>query len=158
LPWSLREGTAEDSTPRALPSTRVLLPLGDDRPGLIAFALDECRSRQAELLLLFLRPLAITPMGPNPIPSLTEDEPARALFDRVGIQAREAGVPLRTSYQVTHDGPATILEAARALAADVVLMEATHRNVFWRALKGDEIQTVLMHLPDRVSLVLHTAT
>jgi nucleotide-binding universal stress UspA family protein len=136
----------------------VLVPLGGDRPGLVAFALDECRSRHAELLLLFLRPLAITPMGPNPFPLLAEDEPAQALFEHVGTQAREAGVLLRTFYQVTHDGPATILEAARTHQADVVVMEATHRNLFWRALKGDEIQSVLMHLPDRVSLVLHTAT
>jgi nucleotide-binding universal stress UspA family protein len=138
--------------------TRVLVPLGGDRPGLVAFALDECRSRHAELLLLFLRPLAITPMGPNSLPILAEDEPARALFERVGTQAREAGVPLRTLYRVTHDLPTTILEAARAHEADVVVMEATRRNLLLRTLRGDEIQAIMSHLPDRVSLVLHTAS
>jgi nucleotide-binding universal stress UspA family protein len=136
----------------------VLVPLVGDKPGLVAFALDECRGRQAELLLLVLRPLAVTPMGPNPLPTLAEDEPARVLFERVGIRARAAGVTLRTFYRVTHDLPATILETARALDADVVVMEADRRNLLWRALMGDQVRAILTHLPERVSLVLHTAS
>jgi nucleotide-binding universal stress UspA family protein len=161
LPARLREGAAgpHPSPPLLVtPTSRVLVPLEADRPGLLAFALDECRHRRAELHLLFLRPLAVTPMGPNPVPSLAEDEQARTVFDRLGTLAEEAGVPIRTLYQVTHDVPATILETARAVEANVVVMEASRRNLFWRALWGDEIQAILMHLPERISLVLHTST
>lgn len=138
------------------PRTRVLVPLSADRPELITFALEECLDRQAELLLLFLRPLAVTPMGPNPRLTLAEDDRARTLFERVAAEARDAGVPHRTFYEPTRDMPATILDVARAHDADVVLMEATRRNLLWRALIGDEIQAVLMHLPEHVNLLIHT--
>jgi nucleotide-binding universal stress UspA family protein len=133
----------------------VLVPLGADRPELIAFALEECLGRQGELLLLFLRPLAVMPMGPNPLPGLDEDLQARDLFARVGEQAREAGVPLRTLYEVTRDQPATILDVARANEADVLIMEAARRNLLWRILMQDAVQTILWHLPRHVNVLIH---
>ena len=56
----------------------------------------KCRTRHAELILLFLRPLAVTPMGPNSLPGLAEDDEARETFDRVGSEADRAGIPWRT--------------------------------------------------------------
>ncbi len=138
------------------PKARVLVPLSGDRPGLIAFALRECRERQAEMILLFVRPIAYMPMGPNSWPNLTEDGRAKALFDRVALEAQEAGVPLRVRYEASRDMPGTILDVAQTLEADVLLMEASRRRLMTRALLGDQIQSVLMHLPNRVSLLLHT--
>ena len=71
-----------------------MLPLSGDQPDLVAFALEECRIRQAEMLVLFLRPIAVIPMGPNPFPGLSEDDEAKATFDRVGSEADRVGVPI----------------------------------------------------------------
>lgn len=136
---------------------RILVPLSDERPGLVAFAVEECRSRRgAELLVLFLRPLAVVPMGPNALPTLAEDAPARAVLEHVKALAEEAGVPIRTLYAVSRDMPATILDAAREHAVDVLVMEATRRGFLWRALMGDQVRSVLVHLPERVSLLIRS--
>jgi nucleotide-binding universal stress UspA family protein len=140
----------------AAPSARVLVPVTSERPGLIAFALDECQNRNAELLVLILRPLAVVPMGPLSLPGLTEDAQAGALLEVIEAEARDAGVPFRSLYAVTRDMPGTILEVARTHKADVVVMEATRRNLLWRALLGDEIRAVLMHLPEHVNLLIHS--
>jgi nucleotide-binding universal stress UspA family protein len=157
-PGRPRARPAEDAPPApapASPEVRVLLPLDADRPELIAFALEECLGRRGELVLLFLRPLAVMPMGPNPLPGLAEDAQARTLLARVGEQAREAGVPLRTLYEVTRDQPATILDVARTSEADVLIMEATRRNFLWRILMRDAVHTILMHLPRHVNVLIH---
>jgi len=158
-----RKRAARADDPAAQPQTqptpkvRLLLPLSADRPELIGFALEECRARKAELVLLFLRPLAVTPMGPNPLPSASEDAAALTLFARVGAEAREAGVPLLTLYEHTHDRPASILEVAHNHRADLLLMEANRRNRFWTALAGDPTRAVLAQLPAHVSLIVHAA-
>ncbi|MCA1685677.1 MAG: universal stress protein [Planctomycetia bacterium] len=152
-----RPGSDDGPSPEPEPKVRVLLPLTADHPGMIAFGLAECRVRKAELLFLFLRPLAVMPMGPNPLPTLTEDSAARALFERVVGEAQEAGVTIRTLYEVTHDRTASILEVARNHQADVLLMRAARRNRFWNALAGDTTQSILGHLPEHVSLVVHAA-
>lgn len=154
-PHGHEEIDEQPGTPPPAPRIRVLVPLSADRPGLLAFALDECRDRRAELLVLFLRPFAVMPMGPDPIPSLKEDNEATRLFARIREQASDAGVPVRTLYEVSRDMPASILENAQRHEAGVLIMEATRRNLFWRALMGDITQEVIMHLPDRVSLLLH---
>lgn len=152
-PSGFPEGVADSLEPRS----RLLLPLSADHPELVEYALRECRQRQAELLLLFLRPLALVPMGPNAIPRPEEDEAARDLFARVSGEAREAGVPLRTRYQVSRSLSATILEVARAEEADILVMEPSRRNFVWRALIGDPTDSVMRHLPEHANLLIHAS-
>jgi amino acid transporter/nucleotide-binding universal stress UspA family protein len=124
-------------------------------PRLIAFALKECKSRQAELQLLFIRHLAVTPMGTAPIPTLAEDTLAQELFDRVRAQAKEAGVPLRLLYGVARDIPDAILDMAVTHGADLLLLGTTRRGTLWKAMKGDVIQAVAEQLPETVGLLIH---
>ena len=56
-------------------------------PRLLEFAMKECLTRQAELDILFIRHLAVTPMGPTAPPSLAEDADALALFERLRDQS-----------------------------------------------------------------------
>jgi nucleotide-binding universal stress UspA family protein len=150
------EPSGGGTDPEGRPPVRILVPIHGARPVLIDFALEECRSRRAELLVLFLRPLAVLPMGPSALPGLAEDEPARAALEAVAEQARDTGVPLRTLYEVSRDMPATILDVVRTHQVDVLVMEATRRGLLWRALLGDQVRSVLMHLPERVSLLIHS--
>ena len=92
-----------------------------------------------------------------PRPSLEFDrKQARALLEVIDAEARDACVTFQSVYASTRDMPVTILDVARTHKADVVVMEATRRNLLWRALLGDEIQAVLMHLPEHVNLLIHS--
>jgi amino acid transporter len=136
------------------PKVRVMVPT-QGNPRLIDFAIQECKLRQGELQLLFIRHLAFTPMGPSTVPTLAEDNQAQELFERVRKQAHEAGVPLRLLYGVARDIPDAILDMAVTHGADLLLLGTTRRGALWKAMKGDVIQTVAEQLPERVGLLIH---
>ncbi len=133
---------------------RIMVPT-QGNPRLIDFALKECKNRQAELDILFVRHLAVMPMGPTAIPRLDEDEQALDLFDRLRQQAKESGVPLRLLYGVARDIPDAILDMAVTHGADLLLLGTTRRGALWKAMKGDVIQAVAEHLPESVALLIH---
>jgi amino acid transporter len=136
------------------PKERIMVATtGNQR--LIEFAIKECKNRQAELDLLFIRHLAVTPMGPTAPPSLSEDSTALDLFERLRTQAQEAGVPLRLLYGVARDIPEAILDMAVTHGADLLLLGTTRRGTLWKAMKGDVIQAVAEQLPERIGLLIH---
>jgi len=137
------------------PKLHIMVPT-QGNPRLIDFALEECKNRQAELQILFIRHLAVTPMGPTTIPSLAEDEAALRLFDRLRIQAQEVGVPLRLLYGVARDIPDAILDMAVTHGADMLLLGLTRRGTLWKAMKGDVIQGVAEHLPENIGLLIYS--
>ncbi len=136
------------------PKERIMVAT-QGNPKLLAFALKECVNRKAELLLLYVRHIAVTPMGPVEIPRLEEDPAAQALFDQVKQQAEEAGVPLRLLYGSGRDIPDAILDMAVTHGADLLLLGATRRGALWKVMKGDVIQRVAQHLPESVGLLIH---
>jgi nucleotide-binding universal stress UspA family protein len=136
------------------PRERIMVAT-QGNPRLIEFALKECKNRQAELNLLFVRHLAVTPMGPTVFPKLEEDEQALALFERLRTMASEAGVPLRLLYGVARDIPDAILDMAVTHGADLLLLGTTRRGALWKAMKGDVIQAVAEQLPESVDLLIH---
>jgi amino acid transporter/nucleotide-binding universal stress UspA family protein len=136
------------------PKERIMVPTtGNAR--LIEFALKECKTRQAELALLFVRHLAVTPMGPAAFPKLDEDEQALALFEQLRSRARDAGVPLRLLYGVARDIPDAILDMAVTHGADLLILGTTRRGTLWRAMKGDVIRTIAEQLPGSIDLLIH---
>jgi nucleotide-binding universal stress UspA family protein/L-asparagine transporter-like permease len=136
------------------PKERIMVATTGN-PRLIDFALKECKNRQAELDLLFIRHLAVTPMGPTAPPSLAEDSTALELFERLRTQAHDAGVPLRLLYGVARDIPEAILDMAVTHGADLLLLGTTRRGTLWKAMKGDVIQAVAEQLPERIGLLIH---
>ncbi len=154
-----RRKRAADPAPPTVPEARLklLVPVTGDDPDLLGFALEECRTRRAELILLFLRPMAVIPMGPNRLPGLSEDDEAKALFERVEREADRAGVPMRGLYETTDDRAATIGEVARSSGADVVLVASSRGNRISRLLSRDLGPTLVRLLPDRSSLLIHAS-
>ncbi len=136
------------------PKERIMVAT-QGNPRLLEFALRECKNRQAELDLLFVRHIAVMPMGPVETPVLEEDEQAIALFEQVKNQAVKVGTPLRLLYAASHDIPDTILDMAVTHGADLLLLGTTRRGALWKAMKGDVIQAVAEHLPENVSLLIH---
>jgi len=136
---------------------KILVPISGDEPDLIDFAIEECRSRQAALIVLFLRPIGVMPMGPNPMPGLAEDDEAGATFDRIVAEADRLEIGLRTIYATTTDIPSTIGEYAREVEADVVLVGTTRRSGFARFLSRDLTPSILKMLPDHASLTIRAS-
>jgi nucleotide-binding universal stress UspA family protein len=136
------------------PRERIMVPTTGN-PRLIEFAIKECKNRQAELAVLFVRHLAVTPMGPVAIPKLDEDEQALSLFDQLRSRAKDAGVPLRLLYGVARDIPDAILDMAVTHGADLLILGTTRRGTLWRAMKGDVIQTIAEQLPGSIDLLIH---
>ena len=136
------------------PKERIMVATTGN-PRLIDFAIKECKNRQAELDILFIRHLAVTPMGPTALPSLSEDAAALDLFERLRTQTHDAGVPLRLLYGVARDIPEAILDMAVTHGADLLLLGTTRRGTLWKAMKGDVIQAVAEQLPERIGLLIH---
>jgi amino acid transporter/nucleotide-binding universal stress UspA family protein len=145
---------AHAPAPAYAPAARVLVATrGSSR--LIHFALEQARARQAELLVLFVRHIAVFTMGPANRADFSSDPEARALFARVQKDAAAMGVPVRLLYSVAGDIAEAILETAATQAVDLVLLGASQRGGLWRTMKGDVIQEVGQHLPERISLLIH---
>jgi amino acid transporter len=136
-------------TPRIMVATR-------GNPRLLRFALEEARNRQAELLVLFVRPLAVIPMGTAGTPDASEDAEAQALFKSVQEAADEAGVSVRLLYAVASDVADAILDFAATYGVDYLILGTSQRGALWRTMKGDVIQQVAHYLPERTSLLIHT--
>jgi nucleotide-binding universal stress UspA family protein len=136
------------------PRCRLLLPVCDDRPGLLEYAFRECHSHQAELNLLFLRVPAHRENGTK----TGEDKEALAVIEHSRRLAERAGVPFQASYAVTSDVPRTIVTEANARQADLVVMAAPGRERvrIWpgRPARND-VRAVLDALPEDVGLLVH---
>ncbi len=141
--------------PGAYTSKERIMVATTGNPKLLEFALKECKMRQAELDILFIRHLVVMPMGPTNAPTLDEDEQALELFERMRGKTKEAGVPLRLLYGVARDIPEAILDMAMTHGADLLLLGTTRRGTLWKAMKGDVIQAVAEQLPESVGLLIH---
>ncbi len=144
--------------PGAYTAKERIMVATQGNPKLIEFAIKECKNRQAELDILFIRHLAVTPMGPTIPPKLEEDEQALALFERLREQAKSVGVPLRLLYGVARDIPDAILDMAVTHGADLLLLGTTRRGTLWKAMKGDVIQAVAEQLPGSIDLLIHAGS
>jgi nucleotide-binding universal stress UspA family protein len=124
-------------------------------PRLLEFALDQAKTRQAELLILFVRHLAVVAMGSVTKPDVTKDAEAQTLFREAQEKAAALGVPVRLLYAESSDVAEAILDFAVTHGVDLLLLGATQRGGLWRTMKGDVIQQVAQQLPERTSLLIH---
>lgn len=122
---------------------------------LIRFALEEAKNRQAELLVLFVRHLAVIPMGSAGTPDAGQDAEAQALFKYAKEAADEAGVPVQMLYALTSDVADAILDLAVTYGVDFLILGASQRGALWQTMKGDVIQQVARYLPERTCLLIH---
>jgi amino acid transporter/nucleotide-binding universal stress UspA family protein len=138
------------------PKGIVMVAARGGNPRLLQFAVEEAKSRQAELRVLFVRQLAILPMGPDEeLLDARSDQEASKLFAEVDRLAREAGVPWRPVYTASDNVAAMIAETAVIHGADVLILGASQRGPLWKAMKGDVIQEVGQYLPESVRLIIH---
>jgi nucleotide-binding universal stress UspA family protein len=155
--WAVvREATPEEvvgevagsyqPTARFLTATRGNL-------GLLQFALEQAKDHQAELIVVYIRQVAVALLGPAQQEG--PDSEALALFETVRAKAEAEGVPVRMLYAVTDNIADAILDFAATLGVERVILGATQRGSLWRTMKGDVIQGVAQHLPERTTLLIH---
>ena len=123
-------------------------------PKLVAFALEQAKQAQAELLFLFVRHIAIQMLGPANKPDITQDPDAQKAALQIQEQALAAGVPIRFLYTVADNIAETIVDFAVTYGVNRVIIGATKRGALWRTMKGDVIQGVALHLPEQTQLLI----
>ncbi len=123
-------------------------------PKLIKYALEEAKTRNAELLVLFVRHVAVPTMGLSFRGDATADAEAQAMFAQFEAAAEAQGTPVRFLYAVAWDVAEAILEFAASYGVDTLLLGATQRGSLWRTMKGDVIQEVSEFLPERIRLLI----
>lgn len=144
------------SKPSYEPKGIVMVAARGGNPRLLQFAIEEAKNRQAELRVLFVRQLAVVPMGPEENSfDASADPEAQALFAEVGRLAKEAGIPWRAVYTASDNVAAMIADSAATHGADVLILGASQRGPLWKAMKGDVIQEVGQYLPENIRLVIH---
>ncbi len=134
--------------------TRILVSTRGN-PRLMKFAIEEAKAHHGELLVLFVRHIAVAAFAPIKLMELAEDREAVAMFAEFRAAAEAANVPAYFLYSPAFDVADAILETAATHAVDTLLLGTTRRGVLWRAMKGDVIQQVATNLPDRITLLVH---
>lgn len=146
--------SAQTPAPAYVPQTRLMVATRGN-PRLLNFAAEQARLRQAELHVLYVRHVAVPPMGPLTPPDPNDDPEARAMFRQAQEISARYGVPVRTRYAETDNVADTILDLAVTDGVDTLILGASQRGAFWRALKGDVIQQVGQYLPESITLLIH---
>lgn len=146
--------SSSTAIPIAGTSTRFLVAT-QGSPKLVAFALDQAKSFQAELLFLYVRHIAIPMIGPAYKPDIANDPDAQKAAEVIAEQAAAAGVPIKFLYTVADNIAETIVDFAVTYGVNQVIIGTTKRGALWRTMKGDVIQGVAQHLPERTQLLIH---
>ena len=124
-------------------------------PKLVQFALDQAKSFQAEVLFLFVRHIAVPMLGPAHRPNITNDPDAQQAAEQIKQMGEAAGVPVRFLYTVADNISETIVDFAVTYGVSQVIIGTSKRGALWRTMKGDVIQGVAQHLPERTQLLIH---
>jgi amino acid transporter/nucleotide-binding universal stress UspA family protein len=122
---------------------------------LLNFAVEQAQAFRAELIVLFVRHVAVTSYLPHNQVTLADDAEAMELFREFRSKAEEADIPAFFVYSSAFDVAEVILETAATQAVDTLILGTSQRGRLWRAMKGDIIQQVALHLPPRITLLVH---
>jgi amino acid transporter len=115
----------------------------------LQFALEESRVRDAQLLILYVREVAVNiDMG-----SKWQDDPdAKALFTRLESEAR--GLKVNKLYSVSDSPADTIIDIAATFGVDTVVLGGSRRATLVNLLKGNVVARVAANLPESMHLIV----
>lgn len=115
----------------------------------LQFALEESRLRGAQLLVLYIREVAVQiDMGGR-----WEDDPnARELFTRLESEGR--GLRVNKLYSISDSPADTIIDIAATFGVDTVVLGGSRRATLVNLLKGNVVTRVAANLPEFMRLVV----
>ncbi len=122
-------------------------------PRLLKFAFEHAKSQDAEILLLFIRHVAIETGGAR-AEDLAADAEALALQATSKTMAEEYSVPYHFLYTTATDVAESLLDIAVTHGVETVVIGASRRGGLWRAMKGDVIESLGRLLPESISLLI----
>jgi nucleotide-binding universal stress UspA family protein len=115
----------------------------------LQFALEESRVRGAQLLVLYIREVAVNiDMGGD----WQHDPEARALFTRLEVEAR--GLKVNKLYSVSDSPADTIIDIAATFGIDSVVLGGSRRATLVNLLKGNVVARVAANLPESMHLIV----
>ncbi|MEE8170480.1 MAG: amino acid permease, partial [Phycisphaerae bacterium] len=138
------------------PAKPKILVASRGNPDLIRFAGEEAKQRGANLLVLFVRDLAVS-YGPAAAksPQPERDPEAREMFATAQAVAAEHQIPMMPIYCLARSVPDMILDFAGTYAVDFLILGVSRRGAVFRALRGDVITKVADYLPSETTLLIH---
>ncbi|MGO8925364.1 MAG: universal stress protein [Limisphaerales bacterium] len=115
----------------------------------LQFALEESRVRGAQLLVLYIREVAVNiDMGSN----WQDDPEARVLFTRLEAEGR--GLKVNKLYSVSDSPADTIIDIAATFGIDSVVLGGSRRATLVNLLKGNVVARVAANLPESMHLIV----
>jgi K+-sensing histidine kinase KdpD len=94
-------------------------------------------------------------LGPAHKPNIANDPDAQKAAEQIKQLGDAAGVPVRFLYTVADNISETIVDFAVTYGVSQVIIGTSKRGTLWRTSKGDVIQGVAQHLPERTQLLIH---
>jgi K+-sensing histidine kinase KdpD len=154
VPRSHEAPPAEPSPVRPEPrlARRVLVATEGDT-GLLRFAAEQAYSNTAELIVVFVRHIAVDVPPADSQNSGLDREALRVQSNAEQIAAA-MNVPCRVIYATATDIGQTVLDIAIQQEVDTLILGSSHRSRLWKILKGDVIQTVADQLPKSIRLIV----
>jgi amino acid transporter len=152
-------GTAGPEPAEAAPGPkgRVLVATRGN-VSLFRFALERAKSEKAELFVVFIRHLAVPVIGTPTTSDYEADEAARKFFDVVARESQESHVTVHSNYVVARNVARAILQLAKGLGVNTLILASPKHGLVWRAVKGDVLRTVTRRLPKEIELVVRSET
>jgi amino acid transporter/nucleotide-binding universal stress UspA family protein len=133
--------------------TRRVLVATEGDIGLLKFAAEQAQLTQAELIVVFVRHIAVdTPPVDQQDAQLDRD----ALRVQAAIDQIRGGVsiPIQYLYATGTDIGATVLDIAVREGVEMLILGSSRRSRIWKMLKGDLVQTVADRLPSSIRLIV----
>jgi len=115
----------------------------------LQFALEESRVRGAQLLVLYVREVAV---NVNVSSNWQDDPEARMLFRR--LEAEAPGLKVNKLYSVSDSPADTIIDIAATFGADTVVLGGSRRATLVNLLKGNVVARVAANLPESMHLIV----
>lgn len=115
----------------------------------LQFALEESRLRDAQLLVLYVRKVAVNiDMGSN----WQDDPEAKVVFTRLDSDAH--GMKVNKLYSVSDSPADTIIDIAATFGVDTVVLGGSRRATLVNLLKGNVVARVAANLPESMHLIV----
>jgi amino acid transporter len=115
----------------------------------LQFAVEESRVRGAQLLVLYIREVAVSiDMGTK----WQDDPEARALFTRLETESK--GLKVNKLYSVSDSPADTIIDIAATFGVDTVVLGGSRRAALVNLLKGNVVARVASNLPETMHLIV----
>lgn len=124
----------------------------------LEFAIEEAKLRKASLFVLYVKELAVAPMGEvnaNGKKSWRDDPVAsNIMFHAIKIGHAE-NVQVLPLFAVGNNPASIIVDVAATHGIDLLILGSPRRSTLLKILRGNVVQEVAQNLPDNIRLLIY---